>query len=382
MMCRARSIRCLVTVAGALGVGGCGAIPRASSDPGASPTDEVGQTGATATSLATASAPQTTGAALENSRPPAGYVRIPGGFVHPSCLRQVPNGALIDGDNNVHDAAGSLISHLSPCSHGIVPVVEQNVPAEKSRAVITSGGATPAQPGVGGYIEQAFQSVPAGASTWNNVQAMVSVPTQGGVDGETHYYWNGLYNGNTHDFVQPVLQWGPSDGPGGGDYWAIVSWAWVGNTPVTSPLAAVNPGDTLILGISLTGVRTHVWHCTLTAGRWGYPCYYTNDYTWLIKAVDLDTNASSNFSYTSRFANYDGLPRAYAAVYEGANLRSCPPASVTFSLIQLFSNRISDPDPTSQYWQTYAPFTSVATISFPSCFYGVEVGTSSTTLDQ
>src|SRR5580692_9551873 len=49
--------------------------------------------------------------------PPPEYVRVPGGFVHPSCVHEVPNGARIEETGDVFDASGNLVTHIGKCNH-------------------------------------------------------------------------------------------------------------------------------------------------------------------------------------------------------------------------------------------------------------------------
>jgi hypothetical protein len=66
------------------------------------------------------------------------------------------------------------------------------------------------------------------------------------------YLFNGIQNSSW--IYQPVLQWGNSPDPGGGNYWSVASWLADGqNGPAFySPLIRVNPGDVLTGIITLT----------------------------------------------------------------------------------------------------------------------------------
>jgi hypothetical protein len=64
---------------------------------------------------------------------------------------------------------------------------------------------------------------------------------------------NGIQNSTM--IYQPVLQWGPGSAAGGGNYWAVVSWYadGQGGQAFYSNLVTVNPGDTLVGVVTLTG---------------------------------------------------------------------------------------------------------------------------------
>ncbi len=165
-----------------------------------------------------ASPPPPDGDAQENREtvdtPPPGYLFTPGGrLLHASCVHEIPNGSTVDDDDNVHDSKGSLLMHLDACAY---PVLERRTHRASADAAI---------PGFTGYIDQATQVVPSGATTWNFLQADVAVPNWGGSNGETFFYWNGLYSPSNTNFIQPVLQWGHS-AAGGGNSWAIASWGF------------------------------------------------------------------------------------------------------------------------------------------------------------
>src|SRR5262249_41684387 len=153
------------------------------------------------------------------------------------------------------------------------------------------------------YLESSQQLIPLGfagiplATSWTIVSAQVTVPTWNGVDGETLFYWDGLYNG--YDFIQPVLQWGPAETAGfsGGNFWTIGSWAWRGETAANSPLLLVNPGDQLMLYMFLAGVNG-------------------STYTFEIIAADQTTGQWTGGAWNT---TNGALPLAYPAVLETSN---------------------------------------------------------------
>jgi hypothetical protein len=65
---------------------------------------------------------------------------------------------------------------------------------------------------------------------------------------QTIFLFNGIQNfGANFGILQPVLQWGPSAAPGGGNYWSVASWyVTSGGQAFHTQLTRVNPGDTLV----------------------------------------------------------------------------------------------------------------------------------------
>jgi hypothetical protein len=71
---------------------------------------------------------------------------------------------------------------------------------------------------------------------------------------QTIFLFNGIQNyGANYGILQPVLQWGSSD-IGGGAHWSVASWYVTSSGQAFhTPLAQVNPGDTLVGEMTLTG---------------------------------------------------------------------------------------------------------------------------------
>src|SRR5262249_1923004 len=81
---------------------------------------------------------------------PAGYVRTPGGWTHPSCIHEVPNGATVDAQSGDVTMNGTLIAHHDPCPFAPIPASRIGLSA-------TPGG--PAS--FGGWVEDTVQLAPA-----------------------------------------------------------------------------------------------------------------------------------------------------------------------------------------------------------------------------
>ena len=174
---------------------------------------------------------------------PPGYVSAPGGWTHPSCIHEVPNGATIDGERGDVLVNGSIVAHYDPCAYR--PVSAPGRPALNDAPSTTpaSGDARMNGPAYGGWVENTYQSAPAGQSfDWvSSTMVVPFAPTQ--QTGETLYYFSGLQSSLDNDcgILQPVLQWGVS--PAGGYcsppwipcYWSVASWWWGGLVSFTVP---------------------------------------------------------------------------------------------------------------------------------------------------
>jgi hypothetical protein len=98
-----------------------------------------------------------------------------------------------------------------------------------------------------GWVEDAYQFPPAGMTDWDQIQAVLQVPTAPWTQTtQTVYFFPGVQS--TLDggcgILQPVLQWGTSPA-GGGEYWTIASWWWSSIHPTHTPLSTVNWSDFL-----------------------------------------------------------------------------------------------------------------------------------------
>lgn len=118
-----------------------------------------------------------------------------------------------------------------------------------------------AQAPQGGWVSFAYWNNNTGypVSGFKTTWTVPAAPTT--QDNQIVYLFNALLNNvqgqhssSDYGILQPVLQWGET-AAGGGPYWAIASWyvASTGHAYFT-PLVPVNPGDTLIGVMELTGV--------------------------------------------------------------------------------------------------------------------------------
>ena len=189
-----------------------------------------------------------------NQNPPDEFVLTPGGYRHRSLVHPVEAGVAVDVQADVirlrNVETSDVIEEISP-----VPTAPGTVPALGS-----------------GWITYCFWNNGTGTplSTFKTMWQVPPPPSAQG-SGEVVFLFNGIQNnGANFGILQPVLQWGVS-AAGGGPYWSVASWyVTSGGQAFHTNLVRVNPDDTLIGVMTLTG------------------------------------QSSSSFSYTSQFQGING----------------------------------------------------------------------------
>jgi len=172
-----------------------------------------------------------------NQNAPADFVVTPGGYRHKSLVHQVDAGVAIDVQADairlVNIETAAVIAEIPPS-----PTAPGTVPALGS-----------------GWIAYAYWNNGTGtplssfSTTWQ-----VPPPPAVQASGEVVFLFNGIQNyGANFGILQPVLQWGVS-AAGGGPYWSVASWyVTSGGQAFHTNLVRVNPDDTLIGVMTLTG---------------------------------------------------------------------------------------------------------------------------------
>ena len=156
---------------------------------------------------------------------PAGYVRVPGGAMHTSCVHPHAHGArLVEAE--LPRCAHPFLRNEAAAAGGGVGGGSSHGAAWKSWSQFALGGAS--------------DSVTSLVSTW---QVPPEPPAAGRAPSVTLFWWNGLEPQDTSAVLQPVLQFG-SSAAGGGAFWAYSSW-YVSSAHGShfSPLIKLQPGD-------------------------------------------------------------------------------------------------------------------------------------------
>jgi hypothetical protein len=164
----------------------------------------------------------------------AGLVVTPGGFRHSSQVHRVQPGEAL------HVEPGrALLRNLANNS-------ARELPLSAPAAVLPALGS--------GWITYAYWNNGTGRTLTSFRTTWQVPPAPASQGGQTIFLFNGIQNnGQNFGILQPVLQWGPS-AAGGGQFWAIASWyVTSGGQAFHTPLIRVNPGDTLVGLMRLTG---------------------------------------------------------------------------------------------------------------------------------
>ena len=157
----------------------------------------------------------------------------PFGYMHDSCVREVPNGAAVEDENGrgVTRIGGHVISDVGACAYPTLAFPTLTI------------GSSP-QSGVGRSEQQLQTVLNTGWKAWtqdeipvqtkghsrcfSRFEAILSVPSfPVRYVAQTVYIFPALTNDGSGsgygEIIQPVLQYGPS-AAGGGNYWAYASW--------------------------------------------------------------------------------------------------------------------------------------------------------------
>jgi hypothetical protein len=313
-------------------------------------------------------------ASLATTRPasvPRDYVFIPGGWTHPSCIHEVPNGAEINGGDV--SLNGVPVAHYEPCAY--TPIAASGV--EGTRVDGSDVAATPASVGsgngpasYGGWVEDTVQFTPSSqVISWLNENFYVPYPPS--QNGATLYYFPGLQSTVTSPcgILQPVLQYGVSPA-GGGNYWAIGSWWWSVPWQYHTGLSQVNTNDEIFGEMSTSGA------CSPNCG-----------FHYLVKAEDTNSGAIQQF-YANSSCQWNAVFPAVFEVDTGHPLSNCNqlPASVqtSFTGLQMWTGPATAPW-TAYNSMAYAPLQQFPIgTSSPVCSWSITelLSTGSTTLWQ
>jgi hypothetical protein len=174
-------------------------------------------------------------------------VLTPGGFRLRSLVHVIEPDHILDGTGDrlrKLDPSGKAVADFGqiPFRTGNAPLMPGNVAVLAEEVVALGSGWIV----YASWSNNTGNSISSFSTTWKVPPAPV---TQ---SGQTIFLFNGIQNSSM--IYQPVLQWGPS-AAGGGNFWAVASWYadGQGGQAFVSELTQVNPGDTLVGVMTLTG---------------------------------------------------------------------------------------------------------------------------------
>lgn len=199
---------------------------------------------------------------------PADYVSIFGGWTHPSCIHQVPQGAGLQQDPTTGTTTvslnGSVIATYPDCGYRPIKGSEIAQARAANQAKRKAQPQSKAIPMTGecpgneyycsvdgdewsGWAEWTEQD-PSSPNFYSGMYAYGYVPGRPSNDGATYGYftgWESTTEGNYCDdyILQPVLQWGASPAGGYTGQWFIGVWYWSGPGQFYEGVSEVSPGD-------------------------------------------------------------------------------------------------------------------------------------------
>jgi hypothetical protein len=146
---------------------------------------------------------------------PSDYVATPAGWVHRSCVYEVPDGAVVDRNGIVH-VAGAVTRALPPCQF---PTRQ----ALRGGPLVRPDGQS-SKPTNNGWMEYAYTTIPT-TNFFKRLDANWTVPaaplTRYTGSNQVYFSFPGTENGSY--IIQPVIQYGTS-AAGGSSTWMMASW--------------------------------------------------------------------------------------------------------------------------------------------------------------
>lgn len=233
-------------------------------------------------------------------------VATPNGWYHRSCVHEIPNGAHVDINGEIHRKDGKTYQ-LSSCTQpGRVIVANQN----RTVAPTINGWLEWAdfQPGYNLGEINASWHVPAAPAGSYCVVFCSSY--------QTFYTFPGLQSSSY--IVQPVLQYG-YNGDYGGEYWTLASWHCNSGSDChhSTPISA-SPGDSIVGSVHASGCANGI--CA-----------------WTISTIDVTKGTRTDYTIDDTQSYGD----AVGGAMEVYNLSSCdqfPAGGVLFTGISLFNS--------------------------------------------
>ena len=215
---------------------------------------------------------------------PDDLVLTPGGLRPRSQVHLIESGAVLDGtDGRLRKlgASGEMLTDF-----GVLPRRTAGVPLQPGNVTHLLPEVVPAFGS--GWITYASWTNATGTPVSSFSTTWVVPDPPATQSGQVIFLFPGIQNSTM--IYQPVLQWGES-AAGGGNYWAVASWYvdGQGGLALHSNLVQVNPGDTLVGVMSLTGQ---------SGSQFSYNCVFqgianaslsisnVDQLTWLIETLE------------------------------------------------------------------------------------------------
>jgi hypothetical protein len=278
---------------------------------------------------------------------PEGYVITPSGYFHPSCVKQVAEGDIVDAQSRVIRHADGNVEDMQACEYP-----HYNAKGE----IIDFSGVQVNPPSIThSWIEEA--SV-VGSSAYGELNGTWTVPAAPpSNDGQTVYFFTGFEEDPspaTFSILQPVLGWW-------GGAWSIASWnCCIKGTTYNSTPVVVKAGETIY------GTMKN----TCAAGK---PACAT----WNVTTTDKTSGKSTTLANTA--ADGQQFNWAFSGVLEVYSIVKCgdypPGGGLKISNVQLYDDNfkiVSSPDWSIDFEDPTGS---------PQCSYGVTPAATSVVLD-
>jgi hypothetical protein len=292
------------------------------------------------------------------------WVRVPGAWVRPDCVHEIPNGAKVEENGDI-TLAGAVVTHYDRCPEMPISTRDRSGDGQNPN----QGTPSPCSSECSGWVEEveASFSLPSNDNV-NVIESYWTVPQPPSENGALIFLWNGLEPSNGAEVMQTVLQWGNSIASGnGGNYWLIACWV-VGNTGVFYNTGfKVDSGDVIIGAIYQTSSKYSF--VQISFDRWGYE--YTDGYE--ISGYDVNKGIGTEMGHALTGVQWTN---AYAGVLEVNNFSSCaqlPSSGAEFSH-NLVTHGYPNPESIAVVWTGYV--LNYSGYGGPACNYETSVNSS------
>lgn len=247
------------------------------------------------------------------------WVHTPEGLVNKTCVRTLPAGAHMDGQDIV--LADGARTAPAPCAH---PRLVDSPPAVKSAAASSPDVVVPA-PLSGWFIFSNWAS----PGPLRGITSDYTVPNAPSVNGAVNYFFSSLRSSGDTDGLEAVLGYGANGVSGTGNFWYVQPWYVYGNQAVAEPPVRVNAGDTIAAFVEGNDCNAN-----------GTGCFFT------ITATDVNTGPSTTMHVTSDESFISAQGGVFAS--EGSQHCTYLPANgnVNFYNIKVFGNTGAQVTPT------------------------------------
>lgn len=186
--------------------------------------------------------------------PKAGYVRVPNGWTHKSCLHEIPDDAEVveQGDTKeIRSNLGKVLKTIPKCQYDFIRTQKVAEKSSREKDLVL--------PTINGWAEMSEATTD--SSRWfTEIITSVVVPRAPSSQGDQVIFLFNSFQDNGCEILQPVLMWG-ANGTGSGKFWTMADWRVNVCNGITerSTFRSVNVSDLIRLSITATSCREGGW---------------------------------------------------------------------------------------------------------------------------